>query len=97
MKKIIFSLLVLLCFSCETSTVYSGFVYDENQNALPNVKVQIVGSDIFTLTDEKGFFSIDHKNRGDEILVIKPGFEMQFYKPESQSKDIKLVLKEKVQ
>jgi len=95
MKKVIFCLLVLIGLSCEDSTVFSGHVFDENQKALPEVKVQIVGSDIFTITDENGYFSIDHKNRGNELLIIKPGYEMQFYAPQSPSEDINLILKVK--
>jgi hypothetical protein len=92
MKKYIICLLVLICFSCEDSSIYSGYVYNEKNKSLPDVKVQIVGSDIFTMTDENGFFSIDHKNRGDELLVIKEGYAMQFYTPESSSEDIELIL-----
>lgn len=93
MKKFVFCLLILACLSCSDSTFYSGYVLDENKEALSEVKVQIVGSDIYTMTDENGFFTLDHKNRGDELLIIKPGFEMQFYTPKSSSEDIKLILK----
>lgn len=79
--------------SCSDSTVYSGYVFNENKEALPEVKVQIVGSDIYTITDENGFFSIDHKDRGDEILIVKPGYQMQYYTLKSQSENIELILK----
>jgi hypothetical protein len=80
--------------SCSDSTLYSGYVYDENQQALSEVKVQIVGSDIVTYTDENGFFSLDHKELGFEILIIKPDYKMKFYTPESSSEEIKLILKQ---
>lgn len=95
MKKIIFYLLVVVCFSCGKSSVYTGYVLDENQEAISDVKVQIVGSDIVTYTDDRGFFEIDHKNRGKEILIIKSGYDMQFHTPKSPSEDIKLILKAK--
>lgn len=93
MKKFIWSLVVLCLISCVDSTVYSGYIYNENEKPLPDVKVQIVGSDIVTYTDKNGFFSIDHKQRGKEILAIKPGYVMQFYSPASQDEKIELVLK----
>jgi hypothetical protein len=73
--------------------VYSGYIYSENEKPLPKVKVQIVGTDIVTHTDKNGFFSIDHKERGKEILAIKPGYVIQFYSPASQDEKIELVLK----
>ena len=93
MKKFLIPLLIVFMVSCQDSTQYSGHVYDENLQILADVKVQIVGTDIVTYTDENGLFRIDHKHRGNEILVIKPGFEMQFYTPGSQDEDIKLILK----
>jgi hypothetical protein len=80
--------------SCGDSTVYSGYVYDENKNPVPEVKVQIVGSDIYTMTDENGYFSIDHNNIGTEILIVKPGYSMQYYTPTSSSEKVELVLAE---
>lgn len=95
MKKFIFCLVILICFSCKNSSLYSGYVLDKDQEALSEVKVQIVGTDIVTYTDENGFFSLDHKNRGNEILIIKSGYGMQFYTPKSSSEDIRLILKAK--
>jgi predicted RNA-binding protein associated with RNAse of E/G family len=73
--------------------MYSGYIYDENQKAIPEVKIQIVGTDIVTYSDDKGFFSINHKDRGQEILVLKSGYEMQFFTPNSGTEEIELVLK----
>ena len=95
MNKVIYILYIFTFISCYQSNTYNGFVYDENKKALEDVKIQIVGSDIYTYTDQNGFFSIDHKNRGKEILILKSGYEMQFYTPESSKEKINLVLKVK--
>jgi len=92
MKNLALLLLIVMCISCQNSSLYSGYVYDQNKEPLTEVKVQIVGSDIYSITDKNGFFSIDHKNRGDELLIIKEGYEMQFYTPNSTSEEIELVL-----
>lgn len=93
MNKYLYTILITALMSCQDSTLYSGYIYDENQKVIPDVKIQIVGTDIVTYTDDNGFFSIDHKDRGQEILVLKSGYEMRFFTPKSDTEEIELVLK----
>ena len=79
MKTKFLALSLVLLLSCQNTSKISGKVYDIDKNPLAEAKVQIIGTDIYTFTDDKGYFEIDALDRGDELLIVKPGFEMIFY------------------
>lgn len=68
-------LILLLFLSCgkDTSTI-SGKVTDTKKVALDSVLVQVMSTDLYTYTNEKGEFEIDTKGRGDELIFNKEGY-----------------------
>ena len=93
MKTKILALTLLLLLSCQNTTTISGKVYDNNKEPLAEAKVQIIGTDIYTFTDDKGYFKIDALDRGDELLIVKTGFEMVFYQFVGGDKGLEFYLK----
>lgn len=68
-------LLLLLFISCGKDTsVVSGKVTDTNAVVLDSVLVQVMSTDLYTYTNEKGEFEIDTKGRGDELIFNKEGY-----------------------
>ena len=86
------ALLVLILLSCQDTTKISGVVYDKNENPITQAKVQIIGTDIYTFTDEKGYFEIEHLDRGDELLILKSGYTMIFYDFKNEKKNLEFYL-----
>lgn len=94
MIKQIFPILCLFItlVSCQNITTISGKVYDKNKKPLDEAKVQIIGTDIYTFTNASGYFEIDALGRGDELLIVKPGFEMVFYEFKDNKKELNFYL-----
>jgi len=95
MKTQILALTLLLLLSCQNNTSISGIVYDKDNKPLAQAKVQIIGTDIYTFTDDKGYFEIDALDRGDELLIVKTGFEMVFYEFVGGNKELEFYLEVK--
>lgn len=79
---------LLIFIACQNTSTISGKVYDVDKNPLSQAKVQIIGTDIYTFTDSYGYFEIDPLDRGDELLIVKPGFEMVFYNFKSRGEEL---------
>src|ERR1700754_518846 len=52
------SLLSIVSFSQKKSAIVSGKVVDENENALPNVSVIILGRQTGIITNDTGYFRL---------------------------------------
>jgi TonB-linked SusC/RagA family outer membrane protein len=61
--------LVLLSFTALAQRTVTGTVTDEKGNPLPNVSVQVKGTNVGTVTDAKGSYSINVPANG-RVLVI---------------------------
>ena len=92
MKSKLALLLLFVFASCQNSSTISGKVYDQNKEVLEQAKVQVIGTDIYTFTDDKGYFEIEHMDRGDELLIVKPGYQMVFHDFKTGKKDLKFYL-----
>ena len=92
MKTKFLALILLVLLSCQNTTTISGKVYDNNKKPLAKAKIQIIGTDIYTFTDELGYFKINALDRGDELLIVKPGFEMVFYEFTGEDEGLKFYL-----
>lgn len=74
----LFSFFFLLACSSENQKVV-GTVFSEDGAVLQNVMVQVMGTDLYTYTDEEGNFAINTKKRGNELIFNLEGFEMERY------------------
>jgi len=77
MKKIVFVLLSFAFLSCGSdSQLVDGKVTTETDEPLENVLVQVMGTDLNSITNSDGSFRINTKNRGDELIFTHPNYEM---------------------
>ena len=76
MKKIFYSLLLLLITTVGYSQV-SGVIVDENNEPMPGVSVIQVGSQNGTAADIDGQFTIDNVSVGDELEFSFIGYEIK--------------------
>jgi len=77
-----YAILLSLCFlfSCSPENLkIEGEVSDENGKALSEVLVQVMGTDLSAYTNEEGYFAINTKNRGDELIFNLKGYELGRY------------------
>ncbi|WP_093369105.1 carboxypeptidase-like regulatory domain-containing protein [Psychroflexus sediminis] len=77
MKKVTFILLSLVFISCGSdSHLLDGKVTDASGAPVENVLVQVMGTDLNSTTNAKGEFRINTKNRGDELILTHPDYQM---------------------
>ncbi|GGE16757.1 carboxypeptidase-like regulatory domain-containing protein [Psychroflexus salis] len=72
---------ILFCigflFACSSDNQkIEGVVKAENGKALPEVLVQVMGTDLYSYTNEEGYFAINTKSRGDELIFKLDGYEL---------------------
>ena len=92
MKIKLLAIFLFVLLSCQNTSTISGKVYDKNKEPLAEAKVQIIGTDIYTFTDASGYFEIDALDRGDELLIVKSGFEMVFHEFKDNKKELNFYL-----
>lgn len=91
MKNVYF-LFLLLTLSCgKNKNIASGKVIGANEVALDSVLVQVMSTDLYTYTNEKGEFEIDTKGRGDELIFNKEGYLLGRVSVEEMPRNIQLV------
>lgn len=78
--KYAFILSIFFLFSCSSENQkVEGKVLDENGEALAKVMVQVMGTDLYAYTDEVGYFAINTKSRGDELIFTMDGYQLGRY------------------
>ena len=75
-KSILIFAFISLFIACSSDTEIEGQVVDEQDQPIEDVMVQVMSSDIYVMTDENGRFSLDTKERGNELIFKKEGYEM---------------------
>lgn len=69
--------LVLLLISCSSENQkIEGQISDDEGKALNDVLVQVMGTDLYTYSDDEGYFAINTKSRGTELIFNKEGFNL---------------------
>ncbi len=82
MKKLLKVILLLLFSVCSTAGIYAqrtvtGTVLDDNQQPVPSANVVLKGTQVGTLTDNNGKFSLNVPTSGGSILISFIGFVTQ--------------------
>lgn len=75
---ILFSISLLFACSSENQKV-EGKVINNQGEALSEVMVQVMGTDLATYTNEEGYFAINTKSRGNELIFNYEGYELGRY------------------
>ena len=75
-RSILIFAFISLFIACSSDTEIEGQVVDEQDQPIEDVMVQVMSSDIYVMTDENGRFSLDTKERGNELIFKKEGYEM---------------------
>ena len=83
-----------LFMACSSDTEIEGQVVDEQDQPIEDVMVQVMSSDIHVMTDENGRFSLDTKERGNELIFKKEGYEMLLQPITKQKMNIVLIYKD---
>lgn len=95
MKKVVFLLLSVIFLSCgKDSNLVGGKVLNSNGEPIENALIQVMGTDLNSSTDPEGKFRINTKNRGDELIITHPDYEMSRIEIEDNT-DFSIELKEK--
>jgi len=86
MKKIVFLLFTAVFLSCGTdSNLIEGQVSNYEGDAVENVLVQVMGTDLNSTTDTDGYFRINTRNRGDELIFTHPKYKLKRVKISDQT------------
>ena len=94
MKNIFLILIfVFTVVACTSDTVVKSQVVDQNGRPIEKVMVQVMSSDIFVMTDEDGQFTIDTKERGDELIFKKEGYQLLIKNLADLNQKVKLIPK----
>lgn len=81
-KKMRYITLLSICllFACSSDNQkVEGKVTNEEGKALSEVLVQVMGTDLYTYTDEQGYFAINTKSRGNELIFNFEGYKLGRY------------------
>ncbi len=94
MRLIQFSLccFFMVLMSCQDDNLVSGKISNKQNQPLDSVKVLVNGTDIYTFSNEKGYFEINTNGLSDELLFDKSKYELKFEKLKKKSTDLKIVL-----
>ena len=80
-KLTVFCFISTALLSCGSdSNLISGKVVNQQDEALNDVLIQVVGTDLYAKSKTNGQFLINTKKRGDELLFKKEGYKMRFVK-----------------
>ncbi len=75
MRKIFFSVIIIINFAFSISNYNSGEVVDENQNGIPVVYIHDLNKDIWIITDSDGNFYLNESFQvGDTLEFIHIGY-----------------------
>ena len=98
MKKVIVFTLVLAFISCgKDSHLLEGKVSNANGEVIEDVLIQVMGTDLNSRSNADGFFRINTKNRGEELIFTHPDYEMHRMSIDG-AKDVSVeLIKKKVQ
>ncbi len=78
MKKCVLGVFLTLMLACsKDNAVVDGKVVDDQNQPLEGVLVQVMGTDLFELSDADGNFVIDTKERGEELIFNKDGYQFE--------------------
>jgi len=91
LKHFYFFMLFITLIACQDQNGVSGHVYNMQQKAVDSVKVMVNGSDIYTYTNEAGYFEINTNDLNDELMFEKEGYQLK-YQIFDDSTDNKIVL-----
>ena len=96
-KSLIFSFFFLLAISLYSQTNIDGKVYDQlTKLPLEGVSIYYDGTTFGTITDEKGFFSLEIKNNLESPLVVSYlGYETRVYEKSKLDLHLEIGLVEK--
>ncbi len=86
--KLLF-LFVIVFSSCgHESNLITGQVTSESGKTLKNVLIQVNGTDLYSKSERDGHFLINTKQRGNELLINKEGYQIQFVNTDTISTDV---------
>ena len=85
--------------SVRKSVTVRGFVYDEKEQPLPGVTVQVVGTSVGTATSERGWFSIDLPMLRGKLKFSFVGYQAQEFEFSEKVIDdtLRVYLKKEIQ
>jgi tricorn protease-like protein len=75
---ILFSLCFLFSCSSDNQKI-EGVISDEEGEPLNEVMVQVMGTDLYSYSNAEGYFAINTKSRGNELLFNLEGYELERY------------------
>ena len=93
-RSILIFAFISLFIACSSDTEIEGQVVDEQDQPIEDVMVQVMSSDIYVMTDENGRFSLDTKERGNELIFKKEGYEMLLQPITKQKMTVVLIYKD---
>lgn len=68
---------IFFLFSCASENQkIQGKIVDKNGKPIFQVLVQVMGTDLFAYSDEEGYFAINTKSRGTELIFNKEGYQL---------------------
>lgn len=68
---------LFILFSCSSENQkIEGNIVNEKGDAVTDVLVQVMGTDLYTYSDAKGYFAINTKHRGTELIFNKEGYKL---------------------
>lgn len=79
------------------SLTLKGFVYDEKQQPMPGVTVQVIGTSVGTATTEKGWFAITLPVLEGELKFSFIGYEDQLVKFSDRTDTLRIYMKPNVE
>lgn len=86
MKKFVSLIMIFALLSCgDDSQLIDGVVVNKDSTPLEGVLVQVMGTDLNSLTNTEGKFRINTRNRGEELIFTHPDYEFQRVEINSQS------------
>ncbi len=94
MKKLFFIICILISMFNFSQSI-KGKVLDENKQPLVGANVYFDGTTIATITDEKGYFTLNYSSKINSILAVSfIGFQTQYISNVKSDEEINVVLKE---
>ncbi|QSS97218.1 carboxypeptidase-like regulatory domain-containing protein [Psychroflexus sp. ALD_RP9] len=87
-KIAVFCFVSISILSCGSDTnMIKGKVVNQQDEALDGVLIQVVGTDLYAKSKANGQFLINTKQRGDELLFKKEGYQIKFVKVKASTEN----------
>ena len=93
MKRLIFILFTIFCFTLNTLAQITGTISDKDGYAIPYASIMYKGHHIAAISDVNGKFSIERHN-GWTLTFSCVGYRSQTLKVSESTKDLEITLKE---